>query len=53
MSYSEAFATDDPTLMDRYPIYDLDKHLGDSDTTTRGSPKIKSKQKDRAHLYKK
>ena len=30
VSYSEAFDPDDPTLIDRYPEYDTDKHLGDN-----------------------
>jgi hypothetical protein len=34
VSYSEAFGPDDPTLIDRYPDYDIDKHLGDSQPTT-------------------
>ena len=29
VSYSEAFDPNDPTLMDRYSSYDMDKHLGD------------------------
>jgi hypothetical protein len=29
VSYSEAFDPDNSTLMDRYPSYDIDKHLGD------------------------
>ena len=35
VSYSEAFDPDDPTLMDRYPRYDMDKHLGDRPLTPR------------------
>jgi hypothetical protein len=34
VSYPEAFGPDDPTLIDRYPEYDIDKHLGDSPPTT-------------------
>jgi hypothetical protein len=30
VSYSKAFDPDDPTLIDRYPEYDTDKHLGDN-----------------------
>ena len=33
VSYSEAFDPDDPTLIDRYPEYDTDKHLGDRPST--------------------
>ena len=29
VSYSEAFDSDDPTLIDRHLEYDTDKHLGD------------------------
>jgi hypothetical protein len=28
-SPTQAFEPNDPTLMDRYPGYDMDKHLGD------------------------
>jgi len=31
--YSEAFDPDDPTLIDRYPRYDTDTHLGDRPPT--------------------
>ena len=33
VSYSEAFDPDDPTMMDRYPRYDMDKHLDDRTPT--------------------
>jgi hypothetical protein len=33
VSYSKAFDPDDPTLIDRYPEYDTDKHLGDRPPT--------------------
>ena len=33
MSYSEAFDPDDPAVIDRYPEYDTDKHLGDRPPT--------------------
>ena len=33
VSYSEAFDSDDPTLIDRYPEYDTDKHLSDRPPT--------------------
>lgn len=56
ISYSVSFDPDDPTLMDRYPRYDMDKtpwwQTTDSDTTTRGSLYTKGKQKDRARRLK-
>jgi hypothetical protein len=33
VSYSEAFDPDDPTLINRYPEYDIEKHLGDRPLT--------------------
>ena len=33
VSYSEAFDPNDPTLIDRNPEYDIDKHLGDRPPT--------------------
>ena len=33
VSYSEVFDPDDPTLINRYPEYDTDKHLGDRPPT--------------------
>ena len=33
VSYSEAFDPDDPTLMDYYPRYGMEKHLGDRPPT--------------------
>jgi hypothetical protein len=33
LSYAEAFDPDDPTLMDRYPRYDMNKQLGDRPLT--------------------
>ena len=33
VSYSDAFDLDDPTLIDRHPEYDTDKHLGDRPPT--------------------
>ena len=33
VSYSEAFDPDDPTLIDRHPEYDTDKHHGDKPPT--------------------
>ena len=32
-SYSEIYYPDDPTLMDCYPRYDMDKNLGDRSPT--------------------
>ena len=58
VSYSEALNPDDPTLMDRYPRYDMYKHLGDRPTTTIQQRVVHYKLKasrnlDRTHLYKK
>jgi hypothetical protein len=39
VSYSDAFDPDDPTLIDRHPEYDTDRHFGDrppTPTTQRG-----------------
>ena len=33
VSYSEAFDPDDPSLIDRHPEYDTDKHFGDRPPT--------------------
>ena len=45
VSYSEAFDPDDPTLIDRYPEYDTDKHLGDR-------PPTPTQQREKRYMLK-
>ena len=45
MSYSEAFDPDDPTLIDRYPEYDTDNHLGDR-------PPTPTQQREKRYMLK-
>jgi hypothetical protein len=45
VSYSQAFDPDDPTLIDRYPEYDTDKHLVDRPPTPTQQREDRYKQK--------
>ena len=55
LSYAEAFDPDDPTLMDRYPRYDMDKHLGDRSLTPIQQREVRYQLKAirKTRLYKK